>query len=532
MGTIWLPDPVSKQPVEFIDVTSVVLVGANGAGKSRLGAWLESVVVKDTVVHRISAQRALSIAEFITPRPFEQAARMLLVGSAHEGAKLNQRLAHRWGNDPTGHLLDDFDIVLSLLQADHNRVAVDFREQCRTSTPTIQDSRLETAIKIWNDLMPQRTLSITDNKVTVRPPASANSYLGRFMSDGEKVALYLIAECLAAPQNCIIIIDEPELHMNQAIQAKLWDRIESSRQDCVLVYITHDLDFAATRATARKIWVKSFDGQNTWEWEEVHPTDEFPESMVLKILGSRRPILFVEGEFNSIDLAIYRAVFSERLVLPRGSCDRVIESTVALNSLPQLHHTDAYGIIDRDRRGDDELQSYVNKGVFSPSVAEIENLLLLPDAVRLVSTLLKREPDKDLAAIQDFLFAELARELPVQINERAIFQIQQRLNSFPGMENRAGTDAEFGNAVADYLATVNATEIHRDSKALFEGILANRDYPALLKYFNGKSLASRVSRNLGLADKEYPKMVLRLLGTPEGASLVTLFRGQFPGIPH
>src|SRR5262249_26862587 len=150
------------------------------------------------------------------------------------------------------------------------------------------------------------------------------------------------------------------------------------------VYITHDLDFAASRTTAKKIWVKSFDG-SVWEWQEIRATDPFPEDMVLKILGSRRPILFVEGDVSSLDLSIYGSLFPERLVISRSSCRSVIDSTIAMCSLPELHHTNACGIIDRDHRGDAEIASYAKHQVFAPDVAEVENLLLVPEAIQIVS---------------------------------------------------------------------------------------------------------------------------------------------------
>ena len=39
-------------------------------------------------------------------------------------------------------------------------------------------------------------------------------YKGRDMSDGERVGLYLIAQCLCIPKNKTIIIDEPEIHLH------------------------------------------------------------------------------------------------------------------------------------------------------------------------------------------------------------------------------------------------------------------------------------------------------------------------------
>lgn len=37
------------------------------------------------------------------------------------------------------------------------------------------------------------------------------------MSDGERVCLYLISQCLITPENHIIVIDEPEIHLHTSI---------------------------------------------------------------------------------------------------------------------------------------------------------------------------------------------------------------------------------------------------------------------------------------------------------------------------
>ena len=48
---------------------------------------------------------------------------------------------------------------------------------------------------------------------------------------------------------------------------------------------------------ADKIWIKEFDGEH-WELEKLDST-ELPEDLLLNVLGSRKNILFVEGEKNS-----------------------------------------------------------------------------------------------------------------------------------------------------------------------------------------------------------------------------------------
>ena len=83
MGTLWLPRilPLKQQveKVEIKDVSSVIIIGANGSGKSRLGAWIDAPDSK-IPVHRISAQRALTMQEHNTPaKSAEMAERMGLL---------------------------------------------------------------------------------------------------------------------------------------------------------------------------------------------------------------------------------------------------------------------------------------------------------------------------------------------------------------------------------------------------------------------------------------------------------------------
>ena len=119
-------------------------------------------------------------------------------------------------------------------------------------------------------------------------------------------------------QKTVFFVDEPELHLHRAIQARLWDAVEAARPDCTIVYITHDLGFAASRNGATKVWLREYTNDKR-DWEEVPESDAFPESLLLEVMGSRRPVLFVEGDHSSLDYFIYGKVFPEHTVVPCGS---------------------------------------------------------------------------------------------------------------------------------------------------------------------------------------------------------------------
>ena len=106
------------------NVASIVIVGANGSGKSRLGAWIDSLAIKGLVVHRVSAQRALTINDYVQPRPLEQAGRLLYYGSDSPNVGYEHKVPHRWQRNPVGHMLNDFGYALAWLFAEHAKTVL------------------------------------------------------------------------------------------------------------------------------------------------------------------------------------------------------------------------------------------------------------------------------------------------------------------------------------------------------------------------------------------------------------------------
>jgi predicted ATP-dependent endonuclease of OLD family len=63
-------------------------------------------------------------------------------------------------------------------------------------------------------------------QVSPTPSSGQKSYAGGEMSDGERAIFYFLGQCLVAPENAAIIIDEPEAHVHKSILQQLWNSIE------------------------------------------------------------------------------------------------------------------------------------------------------------------------------------------------------------------------------------------------------------------------------------------------------------------
>jgi len=496
-----------KGNVEIETSNSLLFVGANGSGKTRLGTWIEFNSPEAARVHRISAQKSLTMPDTSTPTALDLAETDLLFGNAIHG-RLNKK-AYRWGDKPAVSLLSDFERLMVYLFSEHTEESAKYLTASKLSDQRVipPTTKLDKVKVVWEKILPHRKLIVGGLRIeTSITNDDTKKYNSSEMSDGERVVFYLVGQCLAAPQDGIIVIDEPELHLHKSIQTPLWTEIERLRPDCLFIYLTHDVDFAAAKESAKKIWLKSFDGA-VWDWEAFSPSDDIPEDLLLEILGSRKPVVFVEGVNGSYDSALYAAVLKEFLVIPVGSCTQVIQSVKALKANLQLHHLNVYGIIDRDRRVPAEIQKLEQDSIFVLSVAEVENLFCVREVLAIVSKRLARNAETDFQSVSNAIFTRLQGELETQVSLRAANEIKFQLNMFD--EKQKGT-AALTSALQSLASGIDVGAIYTQTLAEFNAVISGKDFEGLLALYNRKSLSSQASGALGLANGGLPELVVRL----------------------
>lgn len=349
IGTTTIPSVQGNMLPTLEAGKSTVFIGANGAGKTRLGVMIENRFQGQAEVHRIAAHRSLHMNTAVQPPSLDRALKQLRYGNA-EGGDAHKH-GHRWRSNPATAMLSDFDHLIAALYAEENNVSVKFRQLARTNPATqVATTKLDVLREIWQEILPHRSLIVEASDVKTAPAGQLNaSYNAAEMSDGERVIFYLIGQALLVQSNTILIIDEPELHINKSVLSKLFDKIESSRPDCSIVYITHDVEFAASRHAATKFVIRAYQkSPEQWDIEQVPEYTDIPDDVVALIVGSRLPVLFVEGDGGSLDIALYRRVFEGFTVIPVGNCDQVIHTVSSFASRKELHRVGCAGIIDAE----------------------------------------------------------------------------------------------------------------------------------------------------------------------------------------
>jgi len=504
----------TSQPDKFLtfevltNLQSLVIVGANGSGKSRFGYAIEMANQQTRKVQRLAAQRALQVPEEIAPVGLDSAEELWYYGRAGSRADESMRILRRWNNKPVTGLLNDYEHLLKLVFAKSTERAHDFYISYDPDhPPRTKPSTVGIEIEeIWNQLLPHRQIRFESSKVLANvvneyegdasKEGALKSYNAAEMSDGERVMLYLLASALVAPKDSVLIIDEPEIHLHRAIRGALFNAIEAKRDDCLFVYLTHDVEFAAARPAATKLWLQQFTGSG-WIWDRIKDDYGLPPALVTELLGSRRPVLFVEGEHDSLDTLIYSASYPDRYIVPAGSCGRVIQFTKALRGAQQLHHLDAVGIIDRDRRTDDDVEILKDAGVFVLDVAEVENLLLAPAVLNAV--LEKIDLDRDKASEAEALvFTRLQEQRERQVGEHVHARIRATLAAI--IDDVGKTRDELVASVKSLKTRLDVDEVWKDVESFFDEVITSKDYVGVLRLFNDKTLVRHVANTvLGLS---------------------------------
>ena len=300
-------------------------------------------------------------------------------GDRGRGDRLQYRPGHRWQGNEATVLLNDYDYLVQALFAEQANTALESHKRLRAGPGgTAEPTKFEKLSEIWDLLLPHRRLNIGGDDITVSVPGNAATYSASEMSDGERAVFYLVGQTLVARENSVLVIDEPELHLHPSIMTLLWDELSAARPDCAFVFITHSLEFAAARPGAKYV-VCDYQQGPKWTIDPVPQATGFSEEFATLILGSRRPVLFVEGTATSLDRSIYEACYPEYLVLPRSSCEAVIHAVASMQANAALTRVTCRGIVDGDHRSADEIKYLRDRGVFVLPVNELENVFLLPE---------------------------------------------------------------------------------------------------------------------------------------------------------
>jgi predicted ATPase len=216
------------------------------------------------------------------------------------------------------------------------------------------------------------------------------------LSDGEKEILHIFAH-LYRFRNLenIVLWDTPELHLNAALESRLYDAIQRIGPNNQMWIASHSLEFI-NAVPLSNLFVIRQDGDaatvdraaGNEKRTRVMMYQEMGAQVGLQLVSS--VVAFVEGkqahsDKRILDRLVTAAVSGVNFVAG-GSCENILALGTRTNNLLKEASTngDFLAIVDRDYRSDDEVADIIRQyqgRLFMWEVHEIENLFLDPQVM-------------------------------------------------------------------------------------------------------------------------------------------------------
>ncbi len=364
-------------PLQLIPGSVTFIVGPNGAGKSSLMQTIYGKIPDGEGV-RVHAQRHVNLPSSkvgLTPAQYESQATTTRNNDRSPKARYSDdRIAPRIN-----------ELLYKLSEADEERRDTIEELTSRQDTAALfkYDREHPKTLTACNRLLAEGTLTfeVRSRKKTFEARHDGTDWFAiELLSDGERAALLLIAEVLLATPGQSILVDEPERHLERAISAPLLSALFAQRPDCSFLVSTHDIELVSSMPEDKIILLRDVEIENnnpvSWDFDILKNSLEIPEESRRLLLGSRRKILFVEGDGGSLDLPIYSALFEKISVRSVGSCKEVEQAVDGLNAATDEHWVEAFGIVDADQKREEglDINALKSRGIYALDVYAVESL--------------------------------------------------------------------------------------------------------------------------------------------------------------
>ncbi len=461
----------------------ITLIGTNGAGKTRfMNALMESC-----------GDRAYCLSALSASFPERHVSK--------KSGSIDMLYSHAVGKQPflKDTAVSEIDKLAFLLFTDELEYLLSIKARSLEGEHvTLRPTKLDKLASMWKKIFPGSSIVKHEGHLMFANRSGEGFISQVKLSRGEQTVLYYIAAVMYAMPNAVIFIENPTLFLHPAIMTTFWNAIEDLRPDCTFIYDSVDVSFVNSRTENTCIWVKSYDsGAHAWDYE-ILSSERLPDELLVDLMGSRKPVLFIEGDAtHSIDAKLYTLVFSDFTVRPLGSCEKVIEVTRTFNDMKPMHQLDSRGIVDRDRRTPEEVAYLRRKNIMVLNVAEVENIFLLEGVIRIIAARRNRNGDKIFENVKRKVMAEFASQYEAQ----ALMHVRHRVKR----EVECKIDARFTciTALETHLRSLinmlHPREHYNRLLAEFKQMIDADDYDGVLRIFNNKPTLSNsgVAQMLG-----------------------------------
>ncbi|MFH0864448.1 MAG: AAA family ATPase [Candidatus Gottesmanbacteria bacterium] len=239
-----------------------------------------------------------------------------------------------------------------------------------TAHPKDFPDPLQPFIDLFSELIPDKKLKTIDPqnlRVLEYEDENGNVRSIHTLSSGEREVIGIGFDLLlTSPKHCVILIDEPELHLHPQLAFRLIQALISIGEKNQFLLFTHSGELITSFADQQVFYI---DTHNKSQNQARDLSDIAKDPELSKILGQNigtfavgKNVIFVEGQNASLDKAIYQGIakeiFPDSVVIPVSGQENIM----ALARVRDILGSTMWGISmfmirDRDGLTDTQIQS-------------------------------------------------------------------------------------------------------------------------------------------------------------------------------
>jgi ABC-type cobalamin/Fe3+-siderophores transport system ATPase subunit len=354
----------------------VFILGRNGTGKSALVNALAAEWVGN-VIYMPGSRPSYFDYESLSMTP--ESRRQFTANQKHYDIQPDKRWKPLEGSTSNEKAIHD-------LQTAETQYKLDAANEIKAEGPSSSAiARLQadnSPLDIVNSLLAQANLTVqlkvANGELRAMQGDSLYSYAR--MSDGERTALVIAAEVVAARPGMVFLLDEPELHLHSSIVVALIKALILERPDCGFVVCTHQLELPAAVKGGEIVLVRDSVWEKekivTWDVDVIQDSEQIPEWLWVDVIGARRKILFIEGNNKtSLDQPLYALLFPKVSLRPCESCKDVMRAVRGLKDIEGIHRAKAFGLIDHDGMSPEQMSKFEDDGIYPLPIFAVESLI-------------------------------------------------------------------------------------------------------------------------------------------------------------
>lgn len=370
-----------------------------------------------------------------------------------------ETVGHDYGNM---RVSDRFKDICFMLQREKIKLITDYGLEAHEKLTTEERAELLKKIdptekfeEIFHNLLyPKKMAPIRHDSSTIQY-YDENNELRSYseLSSGEKEVIVLAFDVLLQnPSDCVILIDEPELHLHPELSFRLVKVLKSIGERNQIFLFTHSTDIISNSFETGVYFIrprsKVPQGNQAIrvDLENIDDLLQIPNLRnTIGMLSLGKKLLFVEGINTSIDRNVFatlaKSFKSDLAIIPSESCQNITNLANLAGILQKgIFGIELFMVRDRDSLTDEEISIYSKKSgnrlIFLPYY-HIENAFLVPEAIFRIQQKLGLAKQYTVNEIREML-ASLAKQ---QINKCVGMYVASEIR-FKAGNFDASTDAQ------------------------------------------------------------------------------------------